>query len=369
MKSTATERSAAVSSEPAAAVAKLLPLDLRSQPRSGSGKARAPGSTERQFPPRAPLTRADFPLHLRSSPNLWGFLLCLSFLPVCAFAAGAAADNADNPPYAATNLQPGDNGGFGFTPWRLLEYGSPGSRFVTQAIDSGRRSWALAGTYALGRGLATPLSGGSWHVLAVHGDSDEGFSGFTLKSSTQSGLAAGELLRFGINPRVGLYQGSGVHVSTNGGVSWSYLDCGWSDGPGDTIEYVVTWDASGAWWLSVNNWDEGISTAFAGVMPAGSVAMLGLTTSCATLAEGLTFDDFTVTAQPDTPTLSIRQDSASTVTLAWPAPAYGWQLQQTTSLSATNWVNVSQPPQPVASGWQVVVPVSPPNTSFFRLRK
>ena len=281
-----------------------------------------------------------------------------------------AADDADNDPYPVTNFQPGDNGGFGFNAWRILESGTPGARFITATIDGGRHSWGLSGTYALGRGLVTPLAAGTWRVTALHDGDNRTFSGFNLKTSTQPGLASGELLRFGLNPQVANYDGGGIHVSTNGGSTWSYLDCGWIGGPGDTLEYAVTWNSTGAWWLTVSNLDENAAAKFAGAMWPGAVAMLGVAACGAGLGEGLTFDAFYVTSEDATrPRLSIRWNTATTVVVSWPPPALGWYLQQNVSLATTNWADVAQAPQLVPDGWQVVLPGSTPTALFFRLRK
>ena len=287
-------------------------------------------------------------------------------------AAVIAADTADNDPYPITNWQVGDNGGYGFQPWSALERGTPGSRYVTGWILQGHRhAWGFSGTYAFGRGLGSQLNAGTLRMVALHGPESGSFSGFNLKGSTQPGLAAGELLRFGIDPGIPNYDSGIIHVSTNSGTNYLALDCGWPVGLGDAIEYSVTWSAAGAWWLGVSNLSARVSTRFAGTMSSGSVAMLGATSSGATLSEGFTFDRLVLESEPDiVPWLTIRLYPGDRVALWWPAPAYGWYLQQTLSLPSTNWSKVTQPPQPVAEGWQVVLPVGrPPSTMFFRLKK
>jgi hypothetical protein len=98
--------------------------------------------------------------------------------------------------------------------------------------------------------------------------------------------------------------------------------------------------------------------------------MLGVAAYGANLAEGLIFDGFSVATNHETaPRLSIRRHSAAAVAIAWPPPALGWHLQQTVSLATTNWTAVTQAPEPVAEGWQVVLPAVPPSIMFYRLGK
>ena len=219
--------------------------------------------------------------------------------PACA--ALFAADNADNDPYPVTRFQLGDNGGSGFLPWVRLESDTlVGSRYLASAIvPLHNGAWGLDGTYGVGRGLASALPVGTWRVTAVHGLNNTGFSGFNLKTSTQAGFGADELLRFGLNGS----GGTGIYVSTDCGVNYTFLDCGWFNGSGDTLEYNVGWDASGNYSLSVNDLTEGIPASFTGTMAHGEVAMLGAVVYGATLSEGLSFDAFEVVAVPEPATV------------------------------------------------------------------
>jgi hypothetical protein len=285
-------------------------------------------------------------------------------------AAIIAADSADNDPYPISNWQVGDNGGYGFQPWIALERGTPGARYLTgRILDGHRYAWGMNGTYAFGRGLSGPLIAGTCRVAAVHGSESASFSGFNLKASTQPGLAAGEVLRFGINPAEIGYCAGTIHVSTNCGATYLALDCGSPLGLGDTIAYTVTWSVVGIWWLSVKNLADGASASFVGPMSSSAVEMLGAASCGVTLAEEFAFDGLVAVSESDVvPWLTIRQYSRDEVALWWPAPAYGWYLQQNPSPTSTNWSNVTQPPQPVPSGWQVVLPLTP-SPMFFRLRK
>ncbi|MBN2562795.1 MAG: hypothetical protein JXQ75_17870 [Phycisphaerae bacterium] len=211
-----------------------------------------------------------------------------------------AADNADNDPYPVSGFLPGDNGGYGFEPWVVLESGSPGSMFTATAIDDGTYSWGLSGTYALGRGLSNSMTSGTWRFLALHDPDNTAFSGFNLRSSTNigSGFGSFDLLRFGMDPSQPGYDGSGIYVSTNAGTSYEFLDCGWVDGEGDTLEYIVAWDGGGSYSLTVSNLGEGVVGNFSGSMSAGSVAMLGTAVFGATANESVTLDDYHVIPEP-----------------------------------------------------------------------
>jgi hypothetical protein len=211
-----------------------------------------------------------------------------------------AADNADNDPYPVDGFLPGDNGGTGFTAWMELETGTPGSMYTTTQIDGGIYSWGLSGTYALGRGLASAVGPGQWRFLAVHDPGNTAFSGFNLRSSSElgSGFADYELIRFGLDPSQPGYDGTGLYLSTNGGLSYDFLDCGWVDGAGDLLEYTVDWTGGGAYNLAIHNLDEDVLSSFSGTMVPGAVSMLGMGIFGATLDERVAFDDFQVIPEP-----------------------------------------------------------------------
>ncbi len=215
--------------------------------------------------------------------------------------AEIVADNADNDPYPE-HFNPGDNGGTGFTPWVTLEGGTPGSMYTAAAIDGGSYSWGMSGTYALGRGFSITLDSGLWSMLAVHDTDNTAFSGFNLRSSTDIGGGFGdfELLRFGMDPA----DNTGIFVSTNSGANYDFIDCGWVDGGGDTIEYAVSWNSGGTYSLAVSNLSEsGVATFFSGDMTTGSVAMVGAAVLGATANESLTFDEYNVIPEPATTVL------------------------------------------------------------------
>ena len=67
------------------------------------------------------------------------------------------------------------------------------------------------------------------------------------------------------------------------------------------------------------------------------------------------------------PLLSILLTSANTVAISWPAPSPGFALQHKSSLSSTNWVNVTNTPT-VANGRNQVLVSPPAGTQFYRLK-
>ena len=70
--------------------------------------------------------------------------------------------------------------------------------------------------------------------------------------------------------------GKGISVSTDGGKNYTFLDCGWADGRGESILYQIYWDESGRYTLTVINVNEGITSQFTGKLPTSAVTMLGV---------------------------------------------------------------------------------------------
>ena len=73
-----------------------------------------------------------------------------------------------------------------------------------------------------------------------------------------------------------------------------------------------------------------------------------------------------IAAAPGGPRLRIDA-GGRTVTVAWPDPSTGFQLQQTKALSPASWTDVITTPRIVGSEKQVVLPIEP-GSQFFRLR-
>lgn len=76
---------------------------------------------------------------------------------------------------------------------------------------------------------------------------------------------------------------------------------------------------------------------------------------------------FAVVQTEGAPLLRIRQNGAS-VTLAWPDPSIGFQLQESPSLAAPNWTDVNTAPTVVNDERQWNQALRP-GTRFYRLRK
>lgn len=76
---------------------------------------------------------------------------------------------------------------------------------------------------------------------------------------------------------------------------------------------------------------------------------------------------FAVVPAVDAPALRILQ-SGPNVTLAWPNPSTGFQLQESPSLTMPNWTDVNTSPGVVGDEKQVTAPLQP-GARFFRLRR
>lgn len=242
--------------------------------------------------------------------TIWTVVAGLLVIVVPSHAVVLANDDADfDPPYKTdATFKPGQNGGFGFTPWVLLDTGiasSHGGRYLVSPGIDGAYSWGMDGTYTMGRGLATPLTAGTWTVLAahtVHAPANSGFTGFSLKTVSSPNnfpLSDGEILRFGFNRKVES-RANGICVSIDRGKTYQFLNCGWTDGAGDQLEYSVTWDGLGYFRLEVENRTESVTSSFSRTMPAGAVAMLAVANYGAYTDEKLTFDAFVVVPEPKT---------------------------------------------------------------------
>ena len=228
----------------------------------------------------------------------------LAFLSPSSRAALYSADNADNDPYRADNdWMPGQNGGQGYQPWVKLNV-EPyfGASYLTlgSLINGHLASWGMNGYFAMGRGLENPQPFGTLRLLATHGSGNIGFSGFSLKASTDPAFANGELLRFGM---VGS-GGTGIYVSYDAGGNYDFLDCNWVDGSGDELAYTIAWDASGAYTLAVDNLSEQMSSSFGGTIPADTVVMFGAAVFGPSLDDELTFDGAEVGAVPEPATVA-----------------------------------------------------------------
>jgi len=76
---------------------------------------------------------------------------------------------------------------------------------------------------------------------------------------------------------------------------------------------------------------------------------------------------FTLVQMEGAPLLRIVRGGAN-VTLAWPNPSSGYQLQESSSLTAPNWTDVATAPGVVGDEKQVSQTLAP-GARFYRLRK
>jgi hypothetical protein len=224
----------------------------------------------------------------------------LVFVWVCAFPALGAFDQADNDPYPTQGSASYQNGGTGFMAWVPSATENSGGEYVTDLCSltlTNTRSWEISKTYAMGRGLETPLAQGRWSFLAQHDANNTHFSGFNLKSSTDNtAFATDEILRFGMDG----YHDAGLYLSTDAGQNYTFLDCGWVDGAGDTLQYTLDWNTTaGTYSLSVSNLSENASSYFSGSFSATTpVAMLGTGIFGSSTDEHLNYDQLTVIPEP-----------------------------------------------------------------------
>jgi len=81
-----------------------------------------------------------------------------------------------------------------------------------------------------------------------------------------------------------------------------------------------------------------------------------------------------VTASVQAPPPSLRIErvavsgNAGAVTISWPYPSTGWQLQESTNLGTTGWTDLTTTPAVVGNENQVVI-ASPLGNKFYRLKK
>jgi hypothetical protein len=225
------------------------------------------------------------------------FILVLVW--VCAFPVLGAFDQADNDPYPTQGSASYQNAGTGFMAWEPSATENSGGEYLGNALMfPNTYSWEISQTRAMGRGLETPLAQGQWSFLAQHDANNTHFSGFNLKSTTNNNaFATDELLRFGMDE----FNGGGLYLSTDAGQSYTFLDCGWVDGAGDTLQYTLDWNATaGTYSLSVSNLTETLSSTFSGnlAISGTAVSMLGTGIFGTSTDEHLNYDQLTVIPEP-----------------------------------------------------------------------
>ena len=76
---------------------------------------------------------------------------------------------------------------------------------------------------------------------------------------------------------------------------------------------------------------------------------------------------FRAAAQPSGPQLNSQLTSTNSLLITWPAAETGFTLQASAQLGTSNWTNLTNAVGVVAGQYQVIVPLSGPQT-FFRLK-
>jgi hypothetical protein len=275
-----------------------------------------------------------------------------------------ATDDADNDPYPATQFQSADNGGVNFEPWLKLEgSASTGSRFLGGSIGDSDHSWGMNGTYAVGRSLPGTAHHGLWQIRMVHDPDNTDFSGFNLKSAALSGFNETEIIRAGMTAQPIASIGKGISVSTDGGTNYTFLDCGWDDGRGDSLIHQFYWNESGSYTLTVINVSEGITSQFTGTMPSSAVAMMGVGVFGSSTDESLQFDSLSFQTDP---VLAVEQVGNELV-LSWPTGFAGYSLQSSSELGQSGgWAPVAETVESANGLNRVALPMTD-QRRFFRL--
>ena len=116
--------------------------------------------------------------------------------------------------------------------------------------------------------------------------------------------------------------------------------------------------------------DPGASANFTGGTWSGNIAVLQAATNVmlqATAGAGYSYgisNPFEVLGTPKLDVASL----GNSVVLSWPSAAAGFQLEQTSTLSNSNWTTVSATPAVVGDRYQVTNALEAAHT-FYRLRK
>jgi hypothetical protein len=277
----------------------------------------------------------------------------------------SASDKAGNDPYPASQFQLGDNGGLNFEPWLKLEGSdTTGARNLAGSIGDSSYSWNMAGTYAVGRALPGVVHHGLWQIRMVSDPDNNGFAGFSLKSAALAPFDETEVIRVGMTPAPIASIGKGINVSTDGGQTYTFLDCGWTDGRGESIVYQIYWDESGRYTLTVANVNEGLTSQFTGELPTSAVDMLGVAVFGGSSGETVQFDSLAFQTRP---MLNIQLVGGNLI-ISWPAGFAGYALQSTTDLDHSgSWVPVAQTVESVDGLNRVTLPLTG-QLQFFRLR-
>lgn len=200
-----------------------------------------------------------------------------------------AADNGGNEPYASSGQwSNGDNGGYGFKEWQLLNAHGQGFMNILYEPENREYLFQLGGGRTVGRALESALSEGTWVFESMH-STDAAFSGFTVYADAS--MPGSEIFRFGMRTD-GVGDTTGLYYSTDSGLHYTFWDVGDTSLMNTTLQYSLAWNALGEFTLGVNGLY--ISDVWEPTLVGGIGALLLATTENATLA----FNNLSVSGTP-----------------------------------------------------------------------
>ena len=201
-------------------------------------------------------------------------------------------------------------------------------------------------------------------------------SGIGYYQMTNSAALATELYNF--DAGYGPDNGPGIAFVAGGQGTLSLVPGGYVYGPtgnasvisGDGIQYAILYDGNNltVTLTDTNNPSETYATNYVvgplSAIVGGDTAYIGFTASTGgyTAFAIQTIANFSYTPIP----LLSAAESAGHVVISWPTAIGGYSLQQSSSLSSTNWTTVPGPFTIVSNQYQNVVP-SPTGNQFYRL--
>ena len=83
--------------------------------------------------------------------------------------------------------------------------------------------------------------------------------------------------------------------------------------------------------------------------------------------EGGFWSDLEAVPEPGPPGLAIELVSPGVILITWPAPSTGYVLQQSTNLTTTNWLAVTNPPM-VVNGEMLITVLPNVGNRYYRLK-
>jgi hypothetical protein len=137
---------------------------------------------------------------------------------------------------------------------------------------------------------------------------------------------------------------------------------------GDGIQYVLLYDGNNltVTLTDTNNPSETYTTNYVvgplSAVVGGDTAYIGFTAATGNTTAIQTIANFSFTPMP----VLAAAESGGSVVITWPTAIGGYSLQQSSSLSATNWTTVPGPFNVVSNQYQHVV-ASPTGNQFYRV--